>query len=365
MRVLYDGDMLTRQRAGGVNRYFAELIGGLPAEWSPVLFLAERHALSTVSHPRLDVRFWQRYGFRPGRLSYWLEKHYFRLAETKVDADVAHPTTYRLLTRHGLDRYLCPVVVTVWDMIHERFAAAMDPDGQVAERKRRAVLAADRVICISETTRRDLLEHVDVPPERVVVTPLAASLAPPSSEAAPVEGRPYLLHVGSRAAGYKNFDGLLRAFARVVTEHDDLELRIVGAPLDADERRLVDSLGVEPRVRLEARVDDVRLATLYRDCRAFVYPSHYEGFGIPPLEAMRCGAPVVASRGGSIPEVVGDAAELFSPGEDDDTVAALLRVLGDEAHRAGLLRRGAERASAFSWSLTVAATLDVYRSVAR
>ncbi len=360
LTVLYDGEMFTTQPAGGVNRYFERVIGGLPRDWTPVLTTAERRDVHFPAHPRLRVHHFQRYGFRPGRVAYWLEPHVFRFAERRAHADVLHPTDYRLLTRRAFDRVRTPLVVTVWDMIHELFAARMDPTGRVAAEKRRAVEAAALVVCISESTRRDLLARIPVPPERVVVTHLAGGIDP-AVAGAPVGGRPYLLHVGSRAAGYKNFDGLLAAFARVVARVPDVLLRTTGRPFDADETRRIAELRLTQHVVHEGLVADTRLAALYRDALALVVPSLYEGFGIPPLEAAACGTAVAAARVASLPEVLGDDAAWFDPHDVDAMAHALLGLVEDAALRTELAARGPARAARYSWERTVAETVAVYR----
>jgi glycosyltransferase involved in cell wall biosynthesis len=292
-----------------------------------------------------------------------MEPHVFARAERRARPDVFHPTTYRLLTRRPLSAAPRPRVVTVWDMIHERFAATMDPDGAMAACKREAVAAADAILCISECTRRDLVELLGVPDERIVVTHLAGGIDP-AVAGPPVGGPPFFLHVGSRAAGYKNFDRLAAAFGRVAARSPGVRLRIVGSALDERETRLLAAAGASDRVVHEGVVGDARLAALYRDAVALVYPSLYEGFGIPPLEAAACGGVAAVSRAASLPEVMGDDAAWFDPTSVDDIEAALSRLLDDEAHRAALAARGPARAARFSWARTVARTVDLYRSLA-
>lgn len=364
LTVLYDGSMFTSQHAGGVNRYFERIIGGLPSDWTPVLTTAEMREENFPAHPRLRVVHWKRYGFRPGRVSFALEPLVFGAAERIAAPDVFHPTTYRRLTRRPFAAARRPMVVTVWDMIHERFASAMDPHGSMAAAKREAVAAADAVLCISECTRRDVVELLGVPEERLVVTHLAAGIDG-AGAGPPVGGPPFLLHVGSRAAGYKNFDRFIAAFGRLSARHPDLRLRIVGKPLDADEERWVDAARVRDRLVFEGVVDDARLAALYRDAVALVYPSLYEGFGIPPLEAAACGGVAAVSRVASLPEVMGEAAAWFDPSDVDDMADVLDRLVGDPGFRDGLAARGPERAARFSWDATAARTAELYRALAR
>jgi glycosyltransferase involved in cell wall biosynthesis len=366
VRILYDGQVYANQSFGGAKRIFQRLIDGLPPDIEPVLTCCERGQTNLLSNPRLRVRFWQRYGFRPRRVFYWIEKHYFRAVVRWERPNLIHPTYYDLLTRQPISALPCPAVVTVYDMIHEIFPSALDPDGRLARVKADAVRAAAAVICISETTRRDLLERIPVPVDRVSVIHLAGGLDPglPAPGFHPPQ-RPYLLHVGSRARAYKNFDRLLRAFARVAAREPDPVLAVVGKPLDGEEVRRVADLRLEGRVLSIGPVSDGELAALYRGCVAVVYPSLYEGFGIPLLEAMACGAPVVCSDGGSLPEVAGDAALLFEARSDEALAAALGRVLEEPILLRDLRERGFRRVTAFDWRRTIDATVEVYRRVAR
>lgn len=363
MRILYDGQIYTMQNAGGINRYFANLISRLPENFTPILTVCQHRNLNYPVHPKLKVFFYKRFGFRPERLSYRLEKDYFRAVTTLSRPNVIHPTYYSLLTRQEINKYRCPVVLTVWDMIHERFPEKTDLMGQYAEAKRKAILAAQAIVCISENTKKDLLERYSLVESKITVTHLAseinASLAHGSE---PVPNRPYYLYVGSRAS-YKNFDGLLAAIAKAVSIQPNMALCVVGEPFNEIEEKLIATLKLTEHIEHYGYVNDRHLASLYRCSVAFVYPSLYEGFGIPLLEAMSCGTVVVASNCSSIPEVVGDAGLLFNPTATSDLADILLLLLDNPKERDRLIAKGHYRSQMFSWDKTVAQTLDVYRSV--
>ena len=361
MRVLYDGNIYLIQAAGGVNRYFANLISRLPTTITPHLTTAQSGEVAYPVHPNLRMHRFKR--FRPAGLSYRLEQRYFDYVASAHRFDVAHPTYYTLLTRREVKDYRCPVVITVWDMIHELFAAELDPTGRQADEKRRAVMAADAVICISENTRNDLLERYSLPEDKVKVTHLASDLDPSLAHGPdPVPSRPYFLYVGRRY-GYKNFDGLLKAFAKARSVRAEIGLCVVGAPFNDTEQKLLDDLKVTEGIDHYGPVGDAHLAKLYRCSVAFVYPSFYEGFGIPPLEAMSCGTAVIASNSSSLPEVVGDGGMLFDPASVNDLADLLLLVYDDESARARLIAKGHERTKTFCWDQTVAQTVEIYRSL--
>jgi glycosyltransferase involved in cell wall biosynthesis len=366
MRILYDGQIYTLQVAGGINRYFANLIEGLPENFMPCLTTISnyhKHKITYPVHPNLRIFDYKRFGFRPGRLSYWLEKYYFQGISVLNKFDVVHPSYYSLVSRQEIGNYRCPVVITVWDMIHEVFSAEIDPSGELAEEKRKAIMAAQAVICISENTKKDLLDRYSIPEDKIKVIYLASELeASLSHGSEPVPPYPYYLYVGSRAS-YKNFDALLSAFAKVVSVQSDIALCVAGPPFNDMEAKIIENLNLSNNIIQYSYVTDTHLAKLYRCSLALVYPSLYEGFGIPPLEAMSCGTAVIASNSSSIPEVVGDAGLLFDPKSRNEMADILLFLLENPSDRDRLISKGYQRAKLFSWDKTVVQTIDVYRSV--
>ncbi len=362
MNILYDGEIYKMQMAGGVNRYFANLISRLPADISPSISVRQVPALNWPDNSNLQVI---RYNlFKPRRISARLEKHYFNFVLGLRKYDLFHPTYYSSLAQREWSSYACPVVLTVYDMIHELFADDMDPSGRSRAEKHQAIANAQAILCISEQTKRDLMKHCAVPESKITVTYLAADLnADLSHGPEPVPDAPYFLYIGTRAS-YKNFDGLLQALSKVATSRRDFALCIVGSALTADEHQRIDELGLSGHIEFYGHADDAQLAKLYRCSLAFVYPSLYEGFGIPPLEAMQCGTIVVASNSSSIPEVVGDAALTFDPRDTNELSDILLSVLRGEVDREALIARGHERAKMFNWQKTVDETVAVYRALA-
>lgn len=362
MKILYDGSIYW-QTAGGISRYFTNLIDHLPDNFLPALTTCTSNSIHTPNHPRLKKYYYKRFGFRPGRISYWAEKHYFRSIETFQRFDLAHPTYYSLLTRRDIHHYRFPIVITVHDMIHEIFAEQIDPTGENAEMKRKAISSAQAILCVSENTKRDLLDHLPVPEERITVTPLASEIkAEMAYGPEPVPSHPYYLFVGARS-NYKNFGCLLEAFSKIAFTRPELMLCIVGAPFDSDEKKQIAELNLEEQIHNYGYISDAHLAKLYRCSTAFVYPSHYEGFGIPLLEAMTCGAVVIASNTSSVPEVVGDAGLLFNSRSVHELVDRLLFVLDNSSECDRLIERGSQRAKMFSWNKTALQTVNAYQSI--
>jgi glycosyltransferase involved in cell wall biosynthesis len=368
VRILYDGQIFRMQTAGGINRYFANIIGSLPHQFHPTLLVDRIRHVNYPSHPNLKLYHLGKHRF--DNFSYRLSLYFSRIEDAVLlrriqnqGFDVFHPTYYTLLTDLEVTTYGPPAVITVWDMIHELFPKEMDPTGQCAEEKRRAIMSAQRIICISESTKRDLLEKYPVREERVSVTYLAAEIhAGMSHGPEPVPERPYYIYVGSRSS-YKNFDGLLRALAKVVPGKKDLALCVVGTPFTDDENKLIKELNLVENVRHYEHPTDSHLAKLYRCSLGLVYPSLYEGFGIPPLEAMACETVAVVSNVSSIPEVVGEAGLMFDPKSQDQLIDILRSLPENEKLRAEMISKGKQRVKEFSWNKTVAQTLEVYQSV--
>ena len=269
---------------------------------------------------------------------------------------------------------ICPVqsVVTVLDLAFMRYPG-MYPRLQrkyLEFATRRAVRKADAVIAISENTRQDLVEAFKIPESRVFTTPLGVdeSFAPVPKAKTEEIGRRYgmgersLLYVGTLEPR-KNITVLLTAFRQVLTALElPCELVLAGGKgwFYDEVFKLVESLDLRNHVRFTGYVPREDLPTLYSAAAVFVYPSLYEGFGLPPLEAMACGTPVVTSNASSLPEVVGDAGIMVDPQDVDGLADAILRVLQDSELRQEMRKNGLERAKQFTWQQTARLTLQAY-----
>jgi glycosyltransferase involved in cell wall biosynthesis len=255
------------------------------------------------------------------------------------------------------------VILTVFDMIHEKFSDNFPSTDPASRYKSSAVKRADHIICISEHTRQDLLEIVDVDPAKTSVVHLGFSLMKMngSEHKTLFQSRPFILYVGERSR-HKNFMRLLEAYAQSPVLRKDFDLLCFGGgKFSTKEKSLLKGLGLSgSRVR-HIYGDDALLASCYSSASVFVYPSLYEGFGIPPLEAMSFGCPVVCSGVSSIPEVVGDAAAMFDPYKPESIRKTIEEVVYEDAERESLIARGHERIKVFSWQRCARETLDVYR----
>ena len=366
MRILYDGCIYKFQRAGGINRYLASLIQNLPADWVPVLALHDARAITLPTHPNLSVKRFPVPRLRPQRLAQWASERFFTHLESKPGFGLIHSTYQISLAGKRLPRRRAPCVLTIHDMIPEIFREDMDPEGVEAEIKRQAVEAADAVICVSQNTKKDLLERIPVEENKVFVTPLASELSPDMALGdEPVPCFPYFLFVGSRNL-YKNFVRTVLAFGQLAQKLPEITLAVVGLPFDRTELGLFRALNIQERVVNFSGIQDRRLAKLYRCSVALVYPSLYEGFGIPPLEAMACGGVAITSTLSSLPEVTGGLSIPVNPLLIDSIAQGMHEALGlSSSRRQELIKQGTAWSSRFSWAETARRTIEIYQSVTR
>jgi alpha-1,3-rhamnosyl/mannosyltransferase len=268
----------------------------------------------------------------------------------------------------------CPSVVTIYDLLGWRFPQTLSPRGRLLYRLTMgmAVRGANALITISQSARDDLAARYRLPKERIVVTPLAASrrFAPQPPEAVDKAraryGLPesYVLYLGSNKP-HKNLERLVLAWERAGERASGAQLILAGHEdvKHPQARRLVAERGMTERVRFLPNVADDDLAALYSGAAVFAFVSYYEGFGLPPLEAMACGAPVLCANTSSLPEVVGDAALTVDPYNMIEIAEGLTRLLSQPALRRDMRERGLRRAHAFSWRRTALETLRVYEAL--
>jgi glycosyltransferase involved in cell wall biosynthesis len=226
---------------------------------------------------------------------------------------------------------------------------------QNIEGYRRTINSLDACTVVSECTKKDLLKHFKIDERKVWVTYLAADERFRRMDPAPIEAvktkydlhEPFLLAMGLTQR--KNLEGIIRAFAK--SRHARDHILILATYVDIERyKAIAESLGVGGRMRVLSRLTDDEVVALYNGCRAFVFPSLYEGFGLPILEAMQCGAPVITSNTSSCPEVAGDAAILVDPKNLEEIADAINEICENDSQRQELIRRGSQRCQLFSWA---------------
>lgn len=358
-RVLLTSNVLTTQRYGGISRYMIELALGIAAaeQWgvnvvSPVYTNAYLYEV----RKRLNHRgiYFNRY--YKGLLQ--LNEMLIRMNGRRLarSCRIVHETFYNPVP---LSLVSSGRVSTFYDMMSE----ALAPDTGVLHKKKLTAQRSDRIIAISESTKGDVVHYLGTEPEKIEVIHLASSIVPQSDRCVHVPDRPYLLWVGGRYA-HKNFSGLIRALARSRAFQSDLGLVCAGAgPLTSQERELIADVGLDTNRFMHCQPDERELASLYCHAQMLVYPSRFEGFGLPPLEAMTCRCPVVASDCSSIPEVTGDAAVLVDPEVPEAIAEAIDNVYQCNATRMRLVEAGTRQAAKFSWQRCVESHLRLYDAI--
>ncbi|MFW2440686.1 MAG: glycosyltransferase family 4 protein [Arenicellales bacterium] len=364
MKVLFDSQIFSSQVYGGVSRYISSLASNLS------------------SMPGVDAKIIAPYYINAylGRLPDGIVSgtpitkplilgNYLRFINQYIGAvqaysfspDIIHETYYARYinwSRQALH------VLTVYDMIHELFPENFPKNLQVRNKKKDAVLKADRVICISENTRNDLLNIYNLPAERVSVVHLGFEMQPADSDSViqktVPEDRPFLLYVGERH-GYKNFIAFLRAYANsaVLRENHNI-ICFGGGTFQAYEKDLLRELNLDCGQVKQVKGGDQLLSLYYQQAELFVFPSLYEGFGIPLLEAMSNQCPVACSNTSSIPEVAGTAACFFDPNDPDSIQVVLENAIQSSEILSDLRKRGLRRIKKFSWRKCAKETMKVY-----
>jgi glycosyltransferase involved in cell wall biosynthesis len=366
MRILYDHQVFSLQDTGGISRYHYELVRGLQAFRDVQIELliggnASVLPFSMLRNAQTRVTAWET-RTRPDYARYAINEALLSLlAPLRGVADIYHPTLNRAMPAVRRRR----IVVTQHDCTHERFPHLFRNTDAFIRIKRKIFSLADAIICVSESSRQDLLHFYDLDEAKTHVVHHGFS---PLQEALPLESNaphstprkdPYLLYVGSRTE-YKKFMLLLQAFAQSGLAEDYRLIAVGGGPPSAEEESRISQLGMTGRVCLIPRASDPALADLYRNAALFVYPSLYEGFGFPPLEAMSLGCPVLANRTSSLPEICGEAAFYFQSQDPAELADVLTTTLEDREGLREKRRLGYERVKLYEWSRTARRTLEVY-----
>jgi glycosyltransferase involved in cell wall biosynthesis len=352
--ILFDHEIFLMQAAGGVSRYFIELIRRLDqsGNFDPVIF-AGLHASNLLTEQRASlparvIGAKLPFGIGHNRVISAFNQLAFRIFARALQPRIYHATYYR----HFRTSPQTARIITVHDMVAELYADPRGKHDPTPLRKRRAISEADAIICVSAHTQRDMLRLYPEAKRKSFVVRHGAALARSQVQKHPLDA-PYFLYVGQRDKR-KNHDLIKQAFALAGLKGCKLVFFGGGAPNDSE---MVEASG---QGHVYAQGNDGDLATWYSHALALLYPSRYEGFGMPLLEAMSLGCPVVAADASSIPEVAGDACALIDPEDLSAWTNFLRKLYESEDLRCSLAARGSERSKSFSWERCAAETADVY-----
>lgn len=366
MKILYDHQMFSIQKYGGISRYFCELYSHLltmDAIYPEIsVVYSENSYYQELFHQKillLDQKTLGRYlNFGKNMTINKINEYHCKKQIRHGNFDIFHPTYYNPYFLKNIKTK--PYVLTVYDMIHELFPDMFQRKDNTAIQKKKVIECATKIIAISDNTKADIIKIYDIDPQKIEVTPLATSLQRHTPDSTLNLPQKYILFVGNRGV-YKNFTFFINSISSLLDKEKDLYLICAGGGVFLDpEIHLLEDLKIKMKVLHYPIANDSTLSQLYRKAILFVFPSLYEGFGIPVLEAFSCGCPVAASNCSSLPEVGGEAVNYFDPNNSDSIQKIVEDIVHNNSLQDSLRIRGYQRLKLFSWEKTALNTKKVY-----
>lgn len=351
IKVFYDYQIMLAQKYGGISRYFYELI----------------LRLNNIDTVRADT-------FCIGNKNAYFKSYFNKISNKHIrglgvinrfvtskkikNYDIVHPTYYNpylLKRKHGR------IVITVYDMIHELFSDMFPEGDKTSGDKKKMIYGADHIIAISQSTKNDILKlYPDISPDKITVIYIGSNMIKKVDKTDFDLPEKFILFVGNRGL-YKNFTKFFNGIKPILIK--DAEMNLVclgGGAFNDEEKDLISEVATQVKQR---NAYDEELAYAYSKAKCFVFPSLYEGFGIPTLEAFNCDCPVLLSNTSSMPEVGGDAAVYFDPYDEQDIYNKVTRVLSDEQLQTNMILKGREQLKIFDWDKIAQETVDCYKKV--
>lgn len=372
-RILIDPQVFLNQKYGGISRSYAEIWKYIHVNNTeylvdcPLYYSENLHLMEIGLLPINFFKFLHNYSFKGlGRIKDQLKKRSIK-------------RTSKILSNKSTDYFLCtyydtyflkyigdiPLILTVYDMIHEIFPQYFINDQTTVTNKKKLLERANIIIAISENTKNDILRiYPHLKESKIKVVPLAQSIVDGKLKRDLKLPEEYILYVGNREL-YKNFDFFIECATRVLKEYPSLYVVCAGGgEFKVNEIKNLKSLGIYDKVR-QINFYDSELGLIYKGSKVFVFPSLYEGFGIPTLEAMKCGCPVILSKTSCMQEVAGDAAIYFQPNDNESLIRSIKNILVDNEFKNRLIEKASERVKLFTWEKTAMGYLDAIKSISK
>lgn len=359
MKVLFDNSIFGLQRVGGASNYFAHLINGLrgmsdvdlPAVYSNNIYLDK------ISQDVIPQK------------HFLLSKYFYMHLNNNFSLDLIKVGNYDIFHHTYYDNYFLskfsstkPLVITIHDMVHEKFPNLFKFSKIITSNKKKLVDRADKIIAISQRTKNDLCEIFGTNEEKIEVIYHGTNLLRQSNQSLslnlPIE---YLLFVGVRS-GYKNFEWMLTNLARILKQRN-IFLLCIGSCFTTAESKLISELKIQHLVVNKFVNTSADLQEVYSRAKLFIYPSLYEGFGMPILEAFASNVPVLLSNCSCFPEIAMDGAMYFNAGDRSDFIDKVNFLLDDPQFVKHLVMNAHVVVDKFSWESTVRETFDLYKSL--
>lgn len=350
MKILYDYQIFNLQKIGGISRYFYELYSRsndiiLPIYYTENYYLKNIKKTSFINNKKIQ-KFLKKINRWLSIKSLFFDKY-----------DIFHPTYYN---KYFFKYLKAPFVITVHDMIHEIYEETyFQNDRETTKIKRILCEKADGIIAISENTKKDLIKFFGINESKIKVIYHGSSLKKENKNI--TLPKKYILFTGARWE-YKNFNLFIVSVQKLLKEDKELNLICMGAKFTPEEEKLFDKLEIKNKVyQILAKEDEVY--TIYKNAECFVFPSLYEGFGIPILEAFESECPIVLSNTSCFPEIAGEAGEYFDPLDKNSMEKAIKNVLYNKERQKELIEKGKERLKNFSWEKTYKETIEFYKEI--
>lgn len=361
MKVIYDYKIFS-QPYGGISRYYTTLANQLLKNGEDVQIIPGLHQnnyLKYLSGNLVNGKKLKRFPANTARIINLINHLYCELEIKFQKPDIVHETYYSSLPHLKTNSVR---VTSVYDMIHELYAEDFLINDKTRFLKKASISRVDHIISISQSTKNDLIEILGVDEKKISVVHLGVDTNAFNQKLTTSIKKPYLLYVGKRE-GYKNFEGFLIAFSKSKKLKSEFSIIAFGGGVfSTKEKKLIIENNLENCI-IQIGGDDNKLIELYQNATAFVYPSKYEGFGLPPLEAMAAGCPVISSNTSSMPEVINNAGELFDPFDIENIKHSIEKVVFSEARTKELIKLGNENLKKFSWSKCSKSTTETYKKI--
>lgn len=351
------------QNYGGISRVFTELYKQFERDPNvePILpiLLSDNEYIGEIK--KVWSIFPYNKSFAKKLFYYVVNRIYSTFFLLKGDFEIFQPTYY--------DPYFLPFlkkksfVLVIHDMTHEIFPETVSSRDKTIEWKEKLVHRAERIIAISENTKKDIVKFYDINEKKIDVVYWATSLKISNTDLNIDLPKRYILFVGNRNT-YKNFELFFKSIAKLLKENKDLSLLCAGSSKFSEkEIEMFNGLGVTNKVKHIRFKDDNELAYIYSKAICFVFPSLYEGFGIPVLESFACNCPAIISNISSLPEVGGNAVEYFNPNSKKSIYSAVKKVVGDANLKKEMITNGKDRLKLFSWQIAAKKIIAIYKDL--
>lgn len=351
MEILYTYQGLM-QKVGGVTRYFYENIIRIRKECNINIctyYLSNEYFRRILQKPTFEYSGWQNL-----RVRNFIEDINMAWHLLTDKYDLVHLTAEE---SQAINFSKSPIVITIHDMVPELFYN----DRKRIQKRKTIIHHASAIICVSRNTKQDLLRiYPEIDEKKIFV--IYHGYSPQIIDYFPLIKDKYILFVGSRYGEYKNFLRFLSSISSILKSYN-IKLVCTGQKFSPLEKQKIEEYGITDKIHHAGYVSDEQLANLYHYAECFVYPSLYEGFGIPILESFSHGCPACISNTSCFPEVALDAASYFDPNDEQSIRSSITSVLNNPSYRMELVKRGYERLHFFSWDKAAKATIQVYKNV--